>query len=570
MRKTTQTIKAGEIIEEISRINSLLPIYKKIGKAYLSPEPLPLANGIKVRRQKVKELIEKGGARFEEIDIRSGVVRRDSGGIKPVQTEDADYDQTEFSNIAQSVREIFAEILSIDVNSIRDKDHFIDDLGGDSLSSLGVFSKAEEMYHVIIPDTEYFTCANVEDLSKLLYQKIHGIEAGEISKAKTGVSKIVRFEQSSEYKELEKQAADAAGDMPDNKDVISFGSYDYLRMSGDPDVIAAAKQAIDRLAVSSDPDMGRKPILRELEKAVAEWKHTEDSLVATDAYVANAVLITSFCNQRDLILYDELSNQFLAWGCLRFRSDMKAFPHNDASRLEHMLQTANEKYEKILIIADGIYPADGSIAPIPDFVALKKRYGAFLMVDESDANGVIGKTGGGVEEYYGLVPGDIDIKTGTLSKALGVFGGYIAGEEKLIQYLRCKMLEIVSSPVIGPPAAAAVLEAVKLIQKGNPKVALLQDHIAYFIEMAKQKGFDTCLAKEAAIVPIMVYGEQNAHVLSRQMRDYGIYVPAVTYPQVSEGQARLRFCLTSGHAKEQMDFALDTLKKLMDDLGIKK
>ncbi len=581
--------KVNELIAEISRVNGLLPIYKKIQKAYLSLEPLPLANGIKVRRQKVKEALERGQGSFEEIDIRSGVVKHAVKIEEPLSR--IGYDDTELAGIKEKVREIFADVLGLDVKTIKDTDHFIEDLGGDSLSSLGVFSKAEEMYGVIIPDTEYFSCANIEDLSKLLYRKIHHIEErGEENKQKE-IRKITRFDQSREYEEYATRLLglqDAGIKDPyfvahdsvlldtsivNGREVINLASYNYVGMSGHPRTMEAAKKAIDMYGTSASGSRmiaGEKTLFRELERTIAKWKHTDDALVLVGGHSTNVTFVGNFCNERDLILYDALSHNSIAQGCQLSKSDTKAFPHNDFEMLERMLKAARDKYEKILIVVEGVYSMDGDIAPIPDFVALKKKYDAFLMVDEAHSSCVIGKNGGGVDDYFDLLPGDIDIKMGTLSKGLGTCGGYLAGEQSLIDYLRYSIPGFMFSVGISPPLAAATLEAVRMMMEGNPKVAALHRNIRYFVEGAQQRGFDTCLAKETAIVPIMVGEDHDAYELSTLMLENGVFVPPAVYPAVPKHQARLRFCLISEHKPEQLDYALDTLEKLFAKKGLSK
>jgi 7-keto-8-aminopelargonate synthetase-like enzyme len=201
---------------------------------------------------------------------------------------------------------------------------------------------------------------------------------------------------------------------------------------------------------------------------------------------------------------------------------------------------------------------------------MKKRYNAFLMVDEAHSSCVIGKTGGGVDEYFGLLPNDIDIKMGTLSKGLGACGGYIAGEKSLIDYLHYMLPGFAFSVGISPPVAAAALEAVNIMQEGNPKVAALHENITYFINGAKARGFNTCLAKETAIVPVIVGEDNDAYTLSTIMLERGVFVPPAVYPAVPKHNSRLRFCLTSEHKKPQFDYALDTLDALYNEIGIKR
>ncbi len=582
--------KTKEMIAEITRINGLLPIYKKVKSAYLSLEPLPLANGIKVKRQKVKEAIERGTGKFETIDIKSGVLRHEPA-VKAEKANGVSYDKLELSHITEQVRKIFAEVLNIEESGIGDTDHFVDDLGGDSLSSLGVFSKAEEMYAVVIPDTEYFTCASVQDLSRLLYRKLHNIETVKEENVKNEVRKVTKFEQSREFEDFAKRRialADAGIKDPyfirhdsilrdtsivDGHEVINLASYNYVGMSGHPRTMAAAKKAIDEYGTSASGSRllaGEKSLYVELEKAIAEWKHTDAAVVLVGGHSTNVTFVGNFCNEHDLIVYDALSHNSITQGCQLSRSATKAFPHNDFDGLEHILRAARDKYEKILIVVEGVYSMDGDIAPIPAFVALKKKYDAFLMVDEAHSGCVIGEKGGGVDDYFDLLPGDIDIKMGTLSKGLGTCGGYIAGKAEMIEFLHYSMPGFMFSVGISPPLAAATLEAVKIMMEGNPKVADLHANIKHFVEGANKRGFNTCLAKETAIVPIMVGEDHDAFELSTRMLERGVSVPPAVYPAVPKHQARLRFCLTSEHKPAQLDFALDTLDKLYQEMNIAK
>jgi len=537
-------------------------------------------------------MLERGQGRFQEIDVRGGVIK-DTAKPEPGQpaANGIVYNGTEYQEIKEKVRQIFAEVLGVEPSSIKDTDHFVDDLGGDSLSSLGVFSKAEELYGIIIPDTEYFSCATVEDFAKLLYRKLNNLEAKAPETRREAVRRITDFRSSREYAEYAQRRLsmqDAGIKDPyfvahdsvlsdtsivAGREVINLASYNYLGMSGHPRTVEAAKKAIDMYGTSASGSRliaGEKSLYRELEKAIAQWKHTDDALVMVGGHSTNVTFVGNFCNEHDLILYDALSHNSILQGCQLSRSDTKAFPHNDIDALEHLLKAARDKYEKILIVVEGVYSMDGDIAPIPDFVALKKKYGAFLMVDEAHSSCVIGKHGGGVDDYFDLLPGDIDVKMGTLSKGLGTCGGYIAGEQSLIDYLRYSLPGFMFSVGISPPLAAAALEAVKIMLEGNPRVAALHDNIKYFVEGAQRRGFDTCLAKETAIIPIMVGEDNDAYELSTLMLEHGVFVPPAVYPAVPRHQARLRFCVISEHKKEQLDYALDTLDKLFAQKGIPK
>jgi 8-amino-7-oxononanoate synthase/acyl carrier protein len=584
-----------KLIDEICLANSLLPIYKKLGRALVSKNALPVANGIKVQRQKLKKLIEDNEWDYIEIDLKNRKMKdmTNTASEQTTKAQAAQYDTKEFNDIKETVRTIFGEVLSLDPETIKDTDHFVDDLGGDSLSSLGVFTKAEEFYGIVIPDTEYFSCANVLDLTKLLYGKLHKVEAVKPAAAPKQDERriITKFEDSREYEEYARRLKEVEDlgsadpyfvphDSPlrdtsivNGKVVINFGSYNYLGMSGHPETMQAAKDAIDKYGTSASGSRllaGEKPLHRELERAIADWKHTEDSLVLVGGHSTNVTFVGNFCNNRDIILYDALSHNSIVQGCQLSQSDTKAFPHNKFDALEHMLKAAREKYEKILIVVEGVYSMDGDIAPIPEFVRLKNKYGAFLMVDEAHSGCVIGEHGGGVDDYFHLKPEDIDIRMGTLSKGLGTCGGYLAGSRAMIDFLRHSLAGFMFSVGISPPLAAATLKAIEIIQRDNTAVQNLQRNIRDFVSEAHRHGFNTCLAGETAIIPVMVGEDIDAYNLSFKMLENGVFVPPAVYPAVPRHQARLRFCPISEHKREQIVYALDTLDRLYSEAGIKK
>jgi 7-keto-8-aminopelargonate synthetase-like enzyme len=249
------------------------------------------------------------------------------------------------------------------------------------------------------------------------------------------------------------------------------------------------------------------------------------------------------------------------------RAFTKRFPHNNYEILEKLLNNYRDRFEKILVIVEGVYSMDGDIAPIPELVKLKKKYGFFLMVDEAHSSGVIGKNGGGVDEYFGLEPDDIDIKMGTLSKAIGSLGGYIAGSMNLINYLKYNLPGFVFAAGISPISAAAALEAIRLIRKDNAIVTNLHDNIKFFISEANKRGFDTCLAKESPIIPVLIGKDEDAFILSKIMLSKGVFVPPAAYPAVPKNQSRLRFNVISEHKHGQILKALDTLEECMNELS---
>lgn len=352
------------------------------------------------------------------------------------------------------------------------------------------------------------------------------------------------------------------------REVINFGSYNYIAMSGDHEVNQAAIEAVKQYGTSASGSRllaGEKTIHGELEAMIAKWKHTEDAIVLVSGHATNVTFVGNFCGENDLILYDLLSHNSIYEGIRLSKSDARAFGHNDFKRLEMILKNNRDKYEKVLIVVEGVYSMDGDIAPIPEFVRLKKQYGCILMVDEAHSAGVIGKHGGGVDDHFGLEPGDVDIKMGTLSKALGTCGGYLAGSHNLIHYLRYNLPGFMFSVGLSPVLAAASMKALELLQREPERVERLHENIAFFSQEAERLGFDMKRAKDTAILPILIGLDELTLELSLKMLESGISVPPALYPAVPRNKGRLRFCVNSLHSKEEITFALETLKRLMEE-----
>jgi 8-amino-7-oxononanoate synthase len=348
------------------------------------------------------------------------------------------------------------------------------------------------------------------------------------------------------------------------KEVINFGSYNYLGMSGRKEVSDAAKKAIDLYGTSASGSRllaGEKNLYVELEAEIAEWKHTEASLVFPAGNLTNTTFIGNFCNEHDAIFYDVLSHSSIDQGCKISCSYTKRFSHNNYMQLAKMLEKHRNEYEKVLIVVEGVYSMDGDIAPIDEFVKLKKEFGAFLMVDEAHSSGVLGAHGGGVDEYFHLQPDDIDIKMGTLSKALGSIGGYIAGNMNLINYLKYNLPGFVFTAGISPPSAAAALEAIRIIRRDNSAVLRLQENIRHFVTSALKRNFNIGLAKESAIIPVWVGNDEESFVLSKMMLARGVFVPPAVHPAVPRNEARLRYNIISEHKPEQIETALNILEE---------
>ena len=577
--------KLMPLLSQVKKVNSTLPTLKRLNRVLVTGEMLPTANGIKIKRAALKKLIAEGELSYREMDLASAKI-----ADAPVQEEKAAAAAPTGEGAAQlkeKVRKIYAETLDMPVSEIGDNAHFIDDLHGDSLQVLGMSLKLEETMGILIPVEEYGNCTTVNDLTALLLKKQSGTEEKEENDGP--VTPITRFEDSPEYIAFQKRQEDLLGSGMENpyfvchdsplldtsnmagQRVLNFGSYNYVGMSGRPEVKEAAKQAIDLYGTSASGSRllaGEKTLHQELEKEIADWKHTETALVLVGGHSTNVTCVGNFCGKGDLILYDAIAHNSVAQGCQLSLATCRPFPHNDYEALEGILRTQRHKYAKVLIIIEGAYSMDGDIAPVPKFVEIKKKYGCFLMVDEAHSACVIGKTGGGVDEYFGLDGKDIDIKMGTLSKGLGTCGGYLAGSKAIIEYMRYNLPGFVFSVGLSPALAAASLCAIRLLRSDPSIMQRMERNIKCFVNEAHKRNLNTCLAGETAIVPIMVGSDEDAFLLSNMLRYKGVFVPPAVYPAVPKGKARLRFCVISEHQPEQIVEALDALLVCAKEAGI--
>ncbi|HEX3047334.1 MAG TPA: aminotransferase class I/II-fold pyridoxal phosphate-dependent enzyme [Bacillota bacterium] len=576
----------AQIAAAFSEINDRLPINKRVGQALVSDQPLPMVNGIKVSRVKLSQMISAGDFPCRPLDLKSAAL-----------TPSQDSDEGRANQIRNEIKRVIAGITGMKPELIGDDDHLMIDLGLESMMMMELATKLEKQYDLVIPDGDMYKYFTIRGIVAEVCQRLYGTAGTALagvaaSQAWTSPridrQPVTRFEESVEYRQFQerKQALAQVGKTPyfvrhdsaikdtsmiDGKAVINFGSYNYLGLSGDPRVVKAAQDAAAAYGTSASGSRvlaGEKTLFRELEAELADWHHTEDCIVFSQGYATNVTFIGNFCNQNDLILYDALSHNSILQGCRLSVSDTKAFPHNDFQTLEDILKRCRNKYEKILIVMESVYSMDGDIAPVPEFVRLKKEYGGFLMVDEAHSTGVLGKTGGGVDDYFGLAPEDIDFKMGTLSKALGTCGGYIAGKAQIIEYLMYNIPGFVFTAGISPALAAATLEAVRIIRREPVRVQAIQNNIFQFYRLARARGYDTMTGRETPIIPIRIGADEDAFLISMAMLERGVFVPPAVYPAVPKGSARLRFCITSEHKPEQIKQAFDCLDEVSGFLNI--
>jgi 7-keto-8-aminopelargonate synthetase-like enzyme len=279
---------------------------------------------------------------------------------------------------------------------------------------------------------------------------------------------------------------------------------------------------------------------------------TEDAITFVGGHATNETVIGHVVGPGDLVLHDALAHNSLLQGAVLSGARRRPFPHNDYAAAEALLAQMRSQYRRVLIVIEGIYSMDGDFADLPKFVGVAKRHKALLMVDEAHSIGVMGVRGRGIGEHYGVNPEDVDIWMGTLSKALGSCGGYIAGTKTLVRWLKYTCPGFVYSVGLPPAAAGAALGALRLLQREPQRVERLHANARLFLQLAKEAGLDTGPSGGSAIIPVILGNSMNALRLSRSMFARGINVQPILYPAVEESAARLRFFITSRHTPDQI------------------
>ncbi len=393
-----------------------------------------------------------------------------------------------------------------------------------------------------------------------------------------------RFETMSEYKKLEGQLAQMQVLGVENpffnvhervtcdtttiegRELINFSSYNYLAMSGDPEITQAAKDALDRYGTSVSASRvvsGEKTIHRELERAIADFVGADDSIVYLGGHATNETTIGHLFHPGDLILHDELVHNSIIQGCILSHAQRRAFPHNDWQALDQILKQVRRNYKRVLVVVEGVYSMDGDYPELPELVRVKKRHKALLMVDEAHSIGTMGQGGHGICEHYDVDPREIDLLMGTLSKAFGSCGGYIAGCKEVVKYLKYTAPGFVFSVGISPPNAAAALAAIRKIERDPQRVHQIQSRSKLFLQTAKAHRLDTGLSNNTPVVPVIIGNSIKALLLSRNLFKRGINVQPILHPAVEEKAARLRFFITARHTDEQI---ADTLQAVDEEL----
>jgi glycine C-acetyltransferase len=349
-----------------------------------------------------------------------------------------------------------------------------------------------------------------------------------------------------------------------------YASYSYLGLINHPRINAAAKAAVDKFGTGTNGVRtlaGTLTIHNELEETISDFKHAEAAITYSSGYATNLSVVSTLMGRGDFVLSDKLNHASIVDGCLMSGAEFRRFRHNDMKHLETMLANVPEGAAK-LVIADSVFSMDGDIIDLPKVLELTKKYNAWLMIDEAHSLGVLGKTGRGIEEHFGL--GDvIDIKMGTLSKTIPSVGGYVAAKKEIITYLRHASRAYIFSAALPPAQAAAANEAFKVILDEPWRIEQLDKNTKQFIGGLKGMGFDTMLT-ETAIVPVLCGEDEKAFIMTREAQHKDVFVLPVVSPAVPEGLARLRATVTAAHEPSEIARAMDVIGEAGKKLGIVK
>ena len=349
-------------------------------------------------------------------------------------------------------------------------------------------------------------------------------------------------------------------------EVLTFTSFDYLGLAGHPDVTRAAKQAIDQFGTSGSASRmvgGNTTLHDALDRELADFLGAERATVFPCGYGTNASVFAHLFGAGDLILFDELSHNSIARGVAASQAACRSFRHNDHEQLDGLLRDLRGKYRRVVVAIEGVYSMDGDYPDLPRFIEVKQRHDAFLYVDEAHSIGTMGPGGRGICEFFGVDPAEGDLWMGTISKALGSGGGYLAGGARLIDYLGLTTPAFVFSTSCSPPNAAAALEAVRVIGREPWRVTRLRERSELFLKLAIDAGLDTGESGDTPVIPIIVGSSQRALAVSQLLLERGINARPILYPAVRESAARVRFFLTSEHSEDDIVRAVETLAEVV-------
>ena len=355
----------------------------------------------------------------------------------------------------------------------------------------------------------------------------------------------------------------------DGRDVINLASNNYLGLAAHPRLKEAASKAAAQLGAGSGAVRtiaGTMTLHRELEQRFAAFKGADDAIMFQSGFSANSGTVAAILTKEDVIVSDQLNHASIIDGARLSRAEIKVFPHKDADAADRLLDESKREGRRQLLITDGVFSMDGDIAPLPELCDVADKHGAIMMLDDAHASGVLGKNGRGTVDHFG-VHGRVDIQVGTLSKAIGVLGGFIAGPSHLIEWLVNRGRPFLFSTSAPPAAAAACIEALNILEEEPERVERLWERTRFFKEGLRALGYDTG-ASETPITPVIAGEDRTAQHLSRLLWEDGVFTPPIVFPTVAKGSARVRTIITSEHTEDDLQQALEAFERAGKKLGL--
>ena len=355
----------------------------------------------------------------------------------------------------------------------------------------------------------------------------------------------------------------------DGRDVINLASNNYLGLASHPRLNEAASRASSELGAGTGAVRtiaGQMTIHRELERRFADFKHAEDALMFQSGFTSNSGTVAALLGKEDVIVSDRLNHASIIDGGRLSRAEIKVFEHKDPGHADRLLTESARPGRRQLLISDGVFSMDGDIAPLPELVEVAEHHGAIMMVDDAHATGVLGTGGAGSVDHFGL-HGRVDIQVGTLSKAIGVLGGFIAGPAHLIEWLQNRGRPYLFSTSAPPSVVMACMAALDVLRDEPERLERLRTNTSMFKQGLHGLGLDTGMS-ETPITPVIAGEARLAQTLATRLFEEGVFAPAIVFPTVTKDQARVRTIVTADHTEDDLREALDVFARVGAELGL--
>ncbi len=381
---------------------------------------------------------------------------------------------------------------------------------------------------------------------------------------------IAEWKKAGTYQRLRiLEGPSAAESRFDGREVINLASNNYLGLTTHPKLIEAAIAATRKYGAGSGAVRtisGTMDLHMELERRIAAFKNVEACVVFQSGFAANAGTVSAVLTPEDHIISDELNHASIIDGCRLSKAKIHVFPHKDHEAARRILGELDGLPGRKLLITDGVFSMDGDIGPLPQLVEAAERYGAIMMIDDAHSSGVLGRNGRGTVDHFGL-HGRVDIQVGTLSKAIGVLGGYVCGTKNLIEFLYHRARPFLFSTSHPPAVTAACLAAFDILENEPERIERLWENTRYFKQGLTASGFNTG-ASETPITPVIVGEAARAHQLSAELFKEGVLATGIGFPTVARDKARVRTIVTATHTRDELDRALDAFRRVGKRMGI--